>query len=207
MARRGMSGAALLVAAAGVVLVFSGLRNTSPLDVLRAALRGKAIPSGPETVVGTRRDDSAGGGGGSATGAAAVAAARKYLGIKYVFGAHEPSKGFDCSGLVTYVLHHDLGIDIDAEGSPGNNVHTVTSQWYVWTGADTVGWDDMQPGDLVCWMSHIGIAVGDGTMIHAPHTGAVVRINRIWRTPEPIIRRPKAYGANVMQPRGGSGQF
>ena len=40
--------------------------------------------------------------------------------------------------------------------------------------------DQLQPGDLVYWDGHVGIYVGNGSVLHAPHTGPVVQITRIW---------------------------
>ncbi len=103
----------------------------------------------------------------SAMGQAIVNEASKYLGVPYVWGGTTPD-GFDCSGLVQYVLR-DLGIDISRvtqtqckEGVP-------------------VAKGDLQPGDLVFFekngdVHHVGIYVGNGQMLHAPRTGDVVRI-------------------------------
>ena len=43
-----------------------------------------------------------------------------------------------------------------------------------------VSMDQLQPGDLVYWDSHVGIYVGNGSVLHAPHTGTVVQITPIW---------------------------
>jgi cell wall-associated NlpC family hydrolase len=40
--------------------------------------------------------------------------------------------------------------------------------------------DQLQPGDLVFWDGHVGIYVGGGQVLHAPHTGTVVQITSIW---------------------------
>lgn len=94
--------------------------------------------------------------------------ASKYLGVPYLWGGTTPS-GFDCSGLVQYVLK-DLGI----------NISRVT-QTQCKEGVP-VAKGDLQPGDLVFFESngdvhHVGIYVGNGQMLHAPHTGDVVRIS------------------------------
>lgn len=97
-----------------------------------------------------------------------VAVAKTCLGIPYVWGGESPS-GFDCSGLVYYVLK-TLG------HSP---YRTASSQYKMGT---YVSKDNLQPGDLVFFqgtstsgISHVGIYVGDGQFIHAPHTGDVVK--------------------------------
>ncbi|MCD8391059.1 MAG: NlpC/P60 family protein [Firmicutes bacterium] len=104
------------------------------------------------------------------TGNAIVAEAEKYLGVSYVWGGTSPS-GFDCSGLVQYVCA-SLGIDVDRVAEDQfTNGYAVTK-------------DELMPGDLVFfenngYIHHVGIYVGNGMMIHAPHTGDVVRYTSI----------------------------
>lgn len=93
--------------------------------------------------------------------------ASKYLGVPYVWGGTTPS-GFDCSGLVQYVL-----------GNLGINISRVT-QTQCKEGVP-VAKGDLQPGDLVFFESngdvhHVGIYIGNGQMLHAPRTGDVVKI-------------------------------
>lgn len=92
--------------------------------------------------------------------------AAKYLGVPYVWGGTTP-KGFDCSGLVQYVLK-SLGISISRVSQTQYNEGVPVSK------------GDLQPGDLVFFESngdvhHIGIYAGNGMMLHAPRTGDVVR--------------------------------
>ena len=106
---------------------------------------------------------------GSYGGKAAVDVAAQFLGVPYVWGGTSPS-GFDCSGLMQYV-YKQLGYSINrvAADQMKNGI--------------PVAWEDLAPGDLVGfysspgsgYVSHIGMYVGDGKMIHAPHTGDVVR--------------------------------
>ena len=106
---------------------------------------------------------------GGMLGPQAVAIAKRYLGIPYVWGGSTPTGGFDCSGLMMYV-YRQLGITLD---------HYAAWQFLEGT---RVAPQDLQPGDLVFWEpkadgpGHVGMYVGDGKMINAPHTGDVVRI-------------------------------
>ena len=185
--KSGFSGFGLALGVAGVVLVFSAVRNQTVADTLRALIRGDPIavkPSGfvPDTsVIGAGAT-----GAGSVTGAAVAKTAASYIGVPYKWAQHTPA-GWDCSGFVTWVLHHDHGIDLPS------NVHTVTGQFYIWTGARTVQRDQCQAGDLVCWVSHIGIAINRDQMIHAPSPGQLTQMSNIWSVPAPVIRRPNAY--------------
>ena len=102
-------------------------------------------------------------------GPQAVAIAKRYLGIPYVWGGSTPTGGFDCSGLMMYV-YRQLGITLD---------HYAAWQFLEGT---RIAPQDLQPGDLVFFEpkadgpGHVGMYVGDGKMINAPHTGDVVRI-------------------------------
>jgi len=123
-------------------------------------------------------DDSYGGGGGGFVGPAnpstaggVVGIAMQYLGVPYVWGGASPS-GFDCSGLVMYV-YAQIGISLP---------HGATAQYAAGT---PISYDQLQPGDLVFfgsgggYMSHVGIYIGGGSMIHAPFEGTVVQIGSV----------------------------
>ncbi len=109
----------------------------------------------------------------TSAGQEAVNIAAQFLGVPYVWGGTGPS-GFDCSGLMQY-CYKQLGYNINrvADAQMRNGV--------------AVSRDELAPGDLVGfysspgsgYVSHIGMYVGDGIMIHAPHTGDVVRYANI----------------------------
>jgi cell wall-associated NlpC family hydrolase len=94
-----------------------------------------------------------------------VGIAMQYLGVPYVWGGSSP-RGFDCSGLVVYAFAQ-IGISLP---------HSTYALWNV---GSPVSRDQLQPGDLVFFsgLGHMGIYIGGGQFIHAPHTGDVVKIS------------------------------
>ncbi|MDX6470822.1 MAG: peptidoglycan DL-endopeptidase CwlO [Gaiellaceae bacterium] len=94
--------------------------------------------------------------------------AKHFLGVRYVYGGSTPSSGFDCSGFVRYVYGH-FGIRL---------AHSSFAQF---TSGFRVGRGGLKPGDLVFFngLGHVGIYVGNGKFIHAPHSGTRVRIESL----------------------------
>lgn len=101
----------------------------------------------------------------SGRGGAAVAAAESVLGRPYVWGASGQSS-FDCSGLTMWAwAHAGVGLSHSSSAQYGSGAQVSQSA--------------LQPGDLLFFyspISHVGMYIGGGQMIHAPHTGDVVRI-------------------------------
>ena len=102
----------------------------------------------------------------SALGQRVVGFAKHLIGVPYSWGGSSPRTGFDCSGFVRYVYSH-FGVSL---------AHSSFADY--WRGRRVGRWA-MKPGDLVFFdgEGHVGIYVGHGRFIHAPHTGTVVRIS------------------------------
>jgi hypothetical protein len=114
------------------------------------------------------------------TGGDVVSEAKKYLGVPYVWGGTDPKAGLDCSGLVQLV-YKNLGFDLPRVSGDQAQAGTEVSG----------GLSAAQPGDVLAFGSpvhHVGIYVGDGKMIEAPHPGASVRISDVTETPTHIRR-------------------
>jgi cell wall-associated NlpC family hydrolase len=106
-----------------------------------------------------------------------VSYARRFAGVRYSYGGTTPRTGFDCSGFVRFVYAH-FGVDLPhysvAQSQLGRKVRR----------------DALEPGDLVFFsrLGHVGLYVGDGLFIHAPHSGASVSI-------EPLTAHRRYVGA------------
>jgi peptidoglycan DL-endopeptidase CwlO len=125
---------------------------------------------------------SHGGGGGGGTGwdwgnptraprSGVVDIALKYLGCPYQWAASGPRR-FDCSGFTMFV-YAQVGVSLS---------HSSRSQI---NEGQRVSRANLQPGDLVFFGSpihHVGMYIGGGRMVHAPHTGDVVSIDPAFRS-------------------------
>ncbi|MFI6403171.1 NlpC/P60 family protein [Streptomyces sp. NPDC050548] len=108
-------------------------------------------------------------GSASSRAAAAFAAAQSVIGSPYVYGASGPSS-FDCSGLTSWA-YAQAGVSIprtsEAQANAGTRIYSES---------------DLKVGDLVIFYGdyhHVGLYAGNGQVLHAPHTGAVVRYEAI----------------------------
>jgi cell wall-associated NlpC family hydrolase len=97
-----------------------------------------------------------------------VAFARHFVGVRYSYGGVSPRSGFDCSGFTRFVYAH-FGIVLPhysgAQFSRGRRVSRAR----------------LRPGDLVFFdgLGHVGMYIGRGRFIHAPHTGTRVSIDSL----------------------------
>jgi cell wall-associated NlpC family hydrolase len=143
----------------------AALQSQFGMPSFAAALQSATESTGTD---GAGADLSAGA-GSSVSGDQIIDDAKQFLGVPYVWGGESPS-GFDCSGLVQYVYGKE-GINLPRVASDQANSGTEVSA------------ADAKPGDLVYFgkpAHHIGIYLGNGMMLDAPHTGASVRIEKVW---------------------------
>lgn len=127
-------------------------RAAQPTPPARTGGSGQPVPIPPAGTLGEK----------------AVQIAEGELGVPYVWGGASPA-GFDCSGLTMWV-YAQLGIHLD---------HYTGSQW---NAGPHVPRDQLEPGDLVFFepgIGHVGLYIGNGLFIDAPHTGAVVQISSL----------------------------
>jgi cell wall-associated NlpC family hydrolase len=94
-----------------------------------------------------------------------VSIALQYLGVPYVWGGSTPT-GFDCSGFTSFV-YAQVGVTLP---------HNAAAQYSYGV---PVSRDQLEPGDLVFFdgLGHVGLYIGNGEFVHAPHTGDVVKIS------------------------------
>lgn len=110
---------------------------------------------------------------GSPAAAVAVQVALRQVGTPYLWGGESPGAGFDCSGLVQYAYAR-AGVQLPR-----------TAQTQHDAGPALPSSTDPAAGDLVFFgtdtgnVTHVGIALGQGRMVDAPHTGALVRVEPI----------------------------
>ena len=94
------------------------------------------------------------------------------VGVPYRLGGNTMENGFDCSGFTRHLFQTHLGVTLPRRSQD----QAGAAQFF-----DVPGYE-LQPGDLVFFNtlhranSHVGIYIGDGRFIHAPRTGAVVRL-------------------------------
>lgn len=95
------------------------------------------------------------------------------LGVEYQYGGRSHATGFDCSGLVAHVYRAAWGIELPRNSAAQAEAGSIVSL------------AELQPGDLVFYntldrpFSHVGIYLGEGRFVHAPKTGATVRVERM----------------------------
>ncbi len=97
----------------------------------------------------------------------------KLVGVRYRFGGNDEDSGLDCSGFVRLVFKDSIGTSLPRTAREMSSL------------GQKVDSSELQPGDLVFFntmrrtFSHVGIYLGDNHFLHAPRTGAEVRVENM----------------------------
>jgi soluble lytic murein transglycosylase-like protein len=134
----------------------------------------------------------------SASESAVVAQAQKYIGVPYVWGGTDGSKGLDCSGL-SQLVYKNLGIDLPR-----------TASQQATAGRPVASLAQARPGDLVFFdysssragVDHVGVYIGGGKMIAAPQEGEAVKVQDVGNPT--VIRRMLPEQATAPATAGGT---
>lgn len=174
---------------AGLYLMGDSVNSTDvalSYDKLNGAFKHSAIYVYPKTKVvspGTGSGNAGSSGVSGDIGSTAegqlrsnvVAEAKKYVGTPYVWGGSSPSSGFDCSGLMQWSYKQN-----------GMSIPRTSAQQYSGAPIRFTDSSKLKPGDLMFFcsssssnVSHVGMYVGNGEMVHAPETGQNVKVVKV----------------------------
>ena len=104
-----------------------------------------------------------------------VLQALHFLGVPYRRGGETAAQGFDCSGFTRMIFEDTIGLVLPRRADQQAHSSSLSP----------VPRGELQPGDLVFFntlrraFSHVGIYIGDGKFIHAPRSGAEVRVDNL----------------------------
>jgi peptidoglycan DL-endopeptidase CwlO len=143
-------------------------REAQAAAAARARLASRENTVSDETVVGAAATTAEGVSVAPPSQYGGVAGvAMQYLGTPYVWGGSSPG-GFDCSGFVMYV-YSQVGVSLP---------HNAAAQF---SSGVPISSDQLEPGDLVFFdgLGHVGLYIGGGQFVHAPHTGDVVKVSSL----------------------------
>lgn len=152
--------------------LISGCGSLAPAPVARLPPSGSPEPSGSPVPAASAAVPAR----PQADRSEALLQALLALGIDYRPGGASPVTGFDCSGLVAHVYRQAWGLRLPQNARQQSQAGTP------------VGLADLQPGDLVFYdtlnrpYSHVGIYLGNGRFVHAPRSGARVRVESLRST-------------------------
>lgn len=185
-----LNGTAMVAVCAGILFVWSGIKGWSILGVIGDVVTGKK-PDQQNVSPLYKADDSPDGiGGGPSTRSAGAldtsslaATGLQYVGHAYKFGGAPGANAqnpWDCSSMVNWVVGvaHGKAIPGYAAGKYTGSTHgPPTGTWGVWPGLQRVPRSEVQAGDIIVWVGHMGIAISNTDYVSAlnPKTTTKVR--------------------------------
>jgi len=179
-----LNGRALSAIAIGSVFVWSGIKGWSVLGTVRDIIGGTK-PNQEEINAITSGRRSGGGSFGAAPASGLAGIALQYLGHAYRFGGapgKDGSKPWDCSSMVNWLVSTKLGKAIPGYGPgvyDGSSHGPPTGSWGVWPGMTHVKRGDVQSGDIIVWVGHMGIATDNGNMVSALNPTITTKVTPI----------------------------
>jgi cell wall-associated NlpC family hydrolase len=178
------NGRALTATSIGILFIWSGVKGWSVLGTIGDVVTGKKPTqpvSYPLSISPTTTDSTA-----VANAPAGIAGiALQYVGHPYRFGGApgvDGSKPWDCSSFVNYVVGVKAGRAIpgNAPGKYTGRSHgPATGNWAAWTGMSSVKRSQVQAGDILLWLGHMGIATSNTDMISALNPEKGTRTQKI----------------------------
>jgi cell wall-associated NlpC family hydrolase len=147
------------------------LRSLLLACAFAALVFGSAVESAAARLPGPSRVRHDRGSHKPTVGLRAARVALKAVGVPYRWGGSSPRTGFDCSGLV-YWAYRRVGIELPH------------SSYALYGRGRRVSRSRLKAGDLLFFygLGHVGIYVGRGRMVHAPHSGTLVQVVRLGRS-------------------------
>ena len=149
----------------GAITIKNGVYHFDILMSNRSEAYKWGRKNGKAIIIDKNQSSSSGSGNGSDKASRLISIAKSKLGLPYVWGATGP-KSFDCSGLTSW-CYKQIGITIPRTSRDQGKAGKYVSK------------SNLQPGDLIFFnnpISHVGMYIGNGNMIHAPKPGDVVKI-------------------------------
>lgn len=180
-----VNGKAALAVGLGGLLVWSGVRGWSVLATLGDLLKGSQPNTSsvnPLMSESSFQVSSTFAGGG---GAGIAETALRYQGHAYRFGGAPGKNGekpWDCSSFVNFVVGIERGMAIPGYAAgryDGSSHGPTTAQWAVWNGTQSIRRDEVDAGDIIVWVGHMGIAISNDQMVSALNPKTTTKIGSI----------------------------
>lgn len=183
-----IDGKAVTAIAVGMLFVRSGFKGWSILGVTQELVLGRAPDptidyplTGGTQVLGDAPSNQIIGAAPNSIAAIAL----EYVGHAYRFGGApgvDASQPWDCSSFVNYVVGVRFGRSIpgNAPGKYTGRTHGPnTAIWAIWPGLAHIKRNEVQAGDIIIWVGHMGIAISNTQMISALNPNDRTRIGSI----------------------------